>query len=197
MENALINRNGIVKKFIKEKSNFELSLSQSNTKQTVIINDDGKFEIVRILETDEIIFNAVMHCTVMEEEYKPGFATPGGGGYVKVPNVYEQKIEVMRYHNGSFSMINAGSNDNWIKLSYVSRYKSDGTLYNAKELTTNLNMKYKVLPDSEESHFQRTTTDGLILDLEQCLDVESLVEFVKMFGSQVQATPDIKVCMYF
>lgn len=197
MENALINRNGIVRNFIKEKQNFELSLSRSNTEQTVIINDDGKFEIIRILKTDEIIFNAMMHCTVMEEEYKSGIATPGGGGYVKVPNVYEQKIAVMRYHNGSFSMINAGSNDNWIKLSYVSKHRPDGTLYHSKELTTDLNMKYKVLPDSEESHFQRTTTDGLILDLEQCLDVQRLVEFVKMFGSQVQATPDIKVRMYF
>ncbi len=195
MEDGLINRTNIVRRFIREMSNMEISREKSNTERTVVSTDD--LEIIRIIATNELIFKMVLDCTVTEEQYvENNFAVPGGG-YQKVQKKYQHSVEVMKLIDGKFSMINAGANDKWIRLSYVAKQSSDGTIYNTKELQTTLNVGYKVLPDSEESHFQRMTTDGLILELPECIAIWEILERCKEFGSLVQATPDIKVHLYF
>ena len=195
MEDSLINRTNIVRRFIREMPNMELSRELSNTERTVIGTKELK--IIRIIATNELIFKMVLGCTVTEEEYVDhNFAVPGGSGYRKVQNSYNQEVEVIRFLNGKFSMVNAGADNNWIRFSYVAKQRHDGTIFNTKELQTTLNTEYKVLPDSEESHFQRMTTDGLILELPECIAIWEILERCKEFGSLVQATPDIKVHLY-
>lgn len=195
MEDSLINRTNIVRRFIREMPNMELSRELSNTERTVIGTKELK--IIRIIATNELIFKMVLGCTVTEEEYVDhNFAVPGGSGYRKVQNSYNQEVEVIRFLNGKFSMVNAGADNNWIRFSYVAKQRPDGTIFNTKELQTTLNTEYKVLPDSEESHFQRMTTDGLILELPECIAIWEILERCKEFGSLVQATPDIKVHLY-
>ena len=195
MEDALINRTNIVRRFIREMPNMEISRERSNTERTVIGTED--LEIIRIIATNELIFKMMLGCTVTEEEdVGHNFAVPGGGGYRKVQNTYQQKVEVMKFLDGKLSIVNAGANNNWIRFSYVAKQRPDGTIFNTKELQTTLNTEYKVLPDSEESHFQRMTTDGLILELPECIAIWEILERCKEFGSLVQATPDIKVHLY-
>lgn len=196
MEDSLINRTNIVRRFIREMPHMELSREKSNTEKTVISTEE--LEITRIIATNELIFKMVLECTVTEEQYvEHNFVVPGGGGYRKVQNNYQHSVEVMRFLNGKFSMINAGADNNWIRFSYVAKQRPDGSIFNTKELQTTLNTEYKVLPDSEESHFQRMTTDGLILELPECIAIWEILERCKEFGSLVQATPDIKVHLYF
>ena len=195
MEDSLINRTNIVRRFIREMPNMELSRELSNTERTVIGTKELK--IIRIIATNELIFKMVLGCTVTEEEYVDhNFAVPGGSGYRKVQNSYNQEVEVIRFLNGKFSMVNAGADNNWIRFSYVAKQRVDGTIFNTKELQTTLNTEYKVLPDSEESHFQRMTTDGLILELPECIAIWVILERCNEFGSLVLATPDIKVHLY-
>ncbi|UYE98912.1 hypothetical protein XbC2_512 [Xanthomonas phage XbC2] len=196
MEDSLINRTNIVRRFIREMPNMEISREQSSTERTVLETEE--LEIIRIIATNELIFKMVLECTVTEEQYvEHNFVVPGGGGYRKVQNTYKQKVEVMKFLDGKFSMVNAESNSNWIRFSYVAKQRPDGTIYNTKELQTTLNIGYKVLPNSEESHFQRMTTDGLVLELPECIAIWEILERCKEFGSLVQATPDIKVHLYF
>lgn len=196
MEDSLINRTNIVRRFIREMPNMEISREQSNTERTVICTEE--LEIIRIIDTNELIFKMMLDFTVSEEEeVGHNYAVPGGSCFRKVQKSYQQKVEVMKFLDGKLSMINAGANNNWIRFSYIAKQRSDGTIYNSKELQTTLNAEYKVLPDSEESHFQRMTTDGIILELPECMAIWEILERCKEFGSLVQATPDIKVHLYF
>lgn len=196
MDDGLINRTNIVKRFIRDMPNMKISSELSDTEKTVISTYD--LEIIRIISTNELIFKMMIECTVSEDEAVDiNYAVPGGTGYRKVHNTYRQKVEVMKFVDGKFSIVNAGSNNNWIRLSNVVKQQPNGRVFTAKELQTTLNTEYKVLPSSEETHFQRITTDGLILELPECIAIWEFVEFSKEFGSLVQATPDIKVHLYF
>lgn len=191
-ENALINRTNLVRKFISEINNLSVEMN-ADTKKVIMYNPTKTIEIIRLMETNEFQFSMNLLFEFLEEQNSPNSQS----GYIKTPIVQNAMVHIMSYKNGEFKIINAGSNNSWIRHSFIQTQQPNGIIRNTKKFLTTLNMGYKVLPDSEESHFQHMTTDGLVLELEECIAIHKMIQTLKEYGSVVQATPDIKALMFF
>jgi hypothetical protein len=196
MDDGLIHRNNIVRTFADNLDKFSIDSKSSTTSEMVYICEDSNLKIKKNNETNEFTFSMLMKFTVLED--LPFDASPVGFRNNKIPVNYTSVVDVMKFSNGAFSVINAGSNNEWVESTYVPVRDTYGTIVgHEKGIITKLNTTYKVLPDSEESHFQRITTDGLVLELDECMMVYEIVNKIMQLGSLVQATPDIQAHLYF
>ena len=201
MDNGLINRTNIVRSFIKSFNNMVVDPTRSDVEQTVLISPDGELYVECVNGTHEFKFYMNMQFSVLEEDYNT-YANPhlrnSNSISNKIPINYTEHVQVMRLmSNGEFTMISADSDSEWVRNTYVAKRDANGDISHFKGMQTILNIGYKVLPDSEESHFQRMTTDGLILELDECIAISKMVQRFKEYGSLIQVTPDIKAYMYF
>lgn len=51
--------------------------------------------------------------------------------------------------------------------------------------------------DTEESHFQQSTVDPLVLDLEHCLMIKDIINYINNLGCIVNADPTLKISFIF
>lgn len=188
MDCSLSNRHNIVDKFL---SNItSLDISTDSTPDVMIFFIKDVLEIKRYVKENKYIFSMYIKGTYEEEEYNESYRyhNPGSNGYLMVKKSVNTLVEVMRYENGHFKMVSTAANDNWIQFTRMLVAVPGGGASPRECLVTTLNMSFQKLPLTEEYHFQRmTTNDGLVLDLEYCLKVQEIIDFIDSIGSIVVA----------
>lgn len=184
MDYSLINRHNIVDKFFNSLNS--LSISTNSTDDIMIFQIDHVLEIKRHVKENTYSFSMYIKGTYEEQDYNENlrYYNPNSNGFMNLKKSVNSFVEVMRYENGHFKMVSAAPNDNWIRFERRMTAIPGGGAAPIEGLVTNLNMSFHKLPLSEDYHFQRTTTDdGFVLDLEYCLKVKDIIDFINSIGS--------------
>lgn len=190
------NRNNIVNYFYNNLHTAKLSTT-SNSDKTVVVLDDGKAKITKT--EDFITFEMKLSGTKVDE-----YEDYHHQRKVKSHESFSGLVKVMQFNvkTSSFDMVSCSHTDNWLDVHYVMQqvYDEKTMLHKAERvqsLTTNLNSHYYRLPSTEEEHFQRMSTDGLILDLEVCQRLYNIIERLNGFGEIVKANDNLYVNLFF
>lgn len=183
MDYALINRHNIVDRFFKNTS--LLSLSKESTDDVMIFEVPEFLEIRRYPKENKYTFSMLIKGTFEEEEYDHNYSHFNPvSSRLMVKKTRSNLVEVMRYTDGNFKMVSTASDSKWIEFARRAIMVPGGGGHVKEELISTLDMEYSKLPLTEESHFQRmTTNEGLILELEYCLKVQQIIEFIDSIGS--------------
>ena len=198
MDDALINRHNIINLFHQNLKNLKISDKRNDDHITFYIPD--LLEVKRYINQNVYEFSMMMKGYVSEEVWD-GFNSyfPSGNGYVKVTKEVSNMVNVIRY-DGSFKMVSTTNDDNWIfydrRQAITPSYKGYNTEV-SHSLCTNLNIGFQKLPVTEEEHFQRITTDELVLELEYCLKFKEIIDFINSIGTIVKPNPDLQIYLLF
>lgn len=196
----LINRHNIVDRFFN--SMPLLSLSKESTEDVMIFEVPEFLEIRRYPKENRYSFSMLIKGTFEEEEYDHNYShfNPASRGMVMIKKTRSNLVEVMRYTDGNFKMVSTSSDSKWIEFARRAIMVPGGGGQVKEELVSTLDMEYYKLPLTEESHFQRmTTNEGLILELEYCLKVQQIIEFIDSIGNiiAVDSTNNLKIPLLF
>lgn len=195
----LVNRHNIVDRFYN--SMPVLSLSKDTTEDVIIFSVPDLLEIRRYPKENIYSFAMYIRGTFEEQEYDENYRhfNPSSNGMRTITRTVYNLVEVMQYDNGHFRMISTSSNDKWIDFVRSLVAIPGGGASPRENLVTHLNMSFKKLPLTEDYHFQRSTTDGLVLELEYCLKVQEIIDFIDSIGSVIVVNErnNLKVPLFF
>lgn len=190
------NRNNIVNYFYNNLHTAELTTA-SDSEKTVVVLDNGKAKITKT--EDFITFEMNLSGTKVEqyEDYYSKRNVKEHANFSGIAKVMEFNVKTC-----SFDMVSCSSTDNWLDVHYIMKQVFDETMqvYRSERvlaLETNLNSHYYRLPSTEEEHFQRMTTDGLVLDLEVCQRLYNIIDRLNGFGEIVKANDNLYVNLFF
>lgn len=201
MNEGLLNRHNIVKLF---KNNLHnLSVSNKSTSECMVYEIDNLLSIERYVKENKYVFSMFLTAFCTEEEYVQSFNMYSG---TTIQHTFEVNdlANVMTYDNGKLSMVSTEENDKWISYhrmvipsSKSSNQPWAGAVSYKDKLQTVLNMSFSKLPLTEETHFQQLTVDPLVLELEYCLYINDIIEYIKQIGCIVQVDPKLNVHLFF
>ncbi|AFC21926.1 hypothetical protein GAP32_468 [Cronobacter phage vB_CsaM_GAP32] len=198
----LINRHNIVQFFYDSLS--DLKISDQSTDSCMVYTIEDIIKIERYVKENRFVFYMHLHGFATEDEFdvQSHVYNPATGVIHKVETEIIGLAKVMEYHNGKLDMVSAAENDNWITYikKQVSFRQPNSWQWEpklVKEFETKLNLSFKKLPLSEEAHFQQITIDPLVLELDYCLMVDDIINFLNGTGSIVQVNPNLKVHLLF
>lgn len=198
----LINRHNIVQFFYDLLA--DLKISDQSTDSCMVYTIEDVLKIERYVKENRFVFYMHLHGFATEDEFdrQSHIYNPATGGIYKVETEITGLAKVMEYDNGKLHMVSAAENDSWI--TYVKKqvgfqqpnsWEWKAKLVNVFETT--LNLSFTKLPLSEEAHFQQITIDPLVLELDYCLMVDDVINFLNETGSIVQVNPNLKVHLLF
>ncbi|SOK59289.1 hypothetical protein [Yersinia phage fHe-Yen9-03] len=198
--NALQNRKNIVLNFYNSLSLFEIDefdelkiVLKKDDELKIVLKMDGRIEFYKKLVG---VYNIVR--SGINEQWNTKDSETS------------HQIEMMGLvmvldGNNKFSMISAG-NEEWAKVVKKTRSVSHGITFDPKyqlftetyyDIDTALNFTYNKLPSSEEEHFQSMTNNDLVLDFEECINIEKMSKIIRSIGEVVVVSPQLKINLIF
>ena len=192
MDSGLITRTGIINHFYDNISEFVIDHVNANV---IVLNNSSKnLQIQNDVLKDEISFFMNISSRFTYSTYSDyGSPVP----FDRTQNI-TNRCKVMLAENGKFNMVSAEDNDEWLTCRKDVIQDPNGKYREGEyRLDTVLNKSFKVLPDSEELHFQRCTVDDYVCEYEECIKIHEMIRHIKSFGTVVSVNPKLKATFIF